>query len=433
MTEEAVAYIKKNISHLTSHYKNGEDPKKWLRAELKKNPFVEVDALEIEDFDLFINTDKPSSNDVMNIKIMYDNLIELNDSFATDERLWAGLAHTVFYDYMLKRWPNNYDENSILNHFFFKGGKPRCYMVNTLARLWWLGKMTYIDDDNDHYKILDYIAHDLNGYGFTLYGSNWSNNKKLRNAFFDAVFEYEKESGNQVGRLLFNEALQHVNALGGIYVIDACSERFIIDNVKDYLHVKYDEMQRETQNNKNNNMRLSGVNKFDNIIRAINLLGGIATPIDLFNKYASISGRELNKDLVTYLKDNIFANSPGSTTYTGKPIFYAIVEDGVRKLKISAEYLTNDNWENRNAFISKQINSLTDEEKIVFNIVTSISKNSFSENEILSYAPQLSVLYPDIEDIEGYLKKNLAKIQTKGLIERYDQTNFKKSFNRKDI
>lgn len=428
MTEEAVAYVKRNISNLTSYYKNGDDPKKWLKMELKKNPFVEIDALEINDFDLFVNTDKPSSNDAMNIKIMYNNLINLNDSFATDERLWAGLAHTVFYDYMLKRWPNHFDEQQILNHFFFSTGKPRCYMVNTLARLWWFGKMTYVEDDENHYKILDYFAHDLNGYGFTLFGSNWSNNPRLRNAFFDAIFEYEKENNTKVGRTLFNEALQHVNALGGIYAIDVCSDRFIVDDVKEYIKRKSLEMQIEADNN----VRISGVNKFDNIIRAINALGGVATIKDMFEKYVSISGRTASKEILDYFKTNLYANCPDSKEYSNKPIFYMVRDNGEIKIKVSGEYLTNDNWDNRNLFIKKQIDSLNDDEKRIFNIITSISKNTFTEDEVLSYSSQLSVLHPEIEDVATYIKDNVISIRYKGLIEKNDAYTYKKSYKGKE-
>nr|MCR5522731.1 hypothetical protein [Clostridia bacterium] len=219
MTFDAIEYIKKNISELTDHYKNGDNPEEWIKKATGKPAFIEVPELEFDDFDLFISESYPSSTDAMNIKLLYSKFSGLNDSFASDERLWAGLAHTVFYDYMRKRWPKDYNCQAILNHFFFNGGRPRCYMINSIARLWWLGKKTiFLEDDNPN-VIIDYISHDINGYAFTLFGSNWSNSERTLKQFFKAVFEFEKESQEKIGRELFNDTLKYTNCLCGIYII----------------------------------------------------------------------------------------------------------------------------------------------------------------------------------------------------------------------
>ena len=114
MTTEAIAYAKKNIDELIPHYKNGEQPSKWLKECLGKDPFVTVEALEFEDFELQVSPSKPSADDAFNTKLLYSKMKTLNDSFASDERLWAGLSHTVFYDYLLKRWPDYFDKSDIL-------------------------------------------------------------------------------------------------------------------------------------------------------------------------------------------------------------------------------------------------------------------------------------------------------------------------------
>lgn len=433
MIEEAVTYIKKNIDSLTYYYENGEDPRNWLKLKIGKNPFVEVDAIEFEDFNLFINPDKPSGDDITNCKILYTNLMQLNDSFASDERLWAGLSHTLFYDYMQKRWPGKTDAKSIINHYFFTS-VPRSYMVNTLAKLWWLGRMTYIEEDEDHFKILDFMAHDINGYAFTLYGSNWSNNKKTRNAFFEALFAYENETNNRVGRELFNEAVQHMNAFCGIYLADSLSDSFIIENIKKYLVVRDNELKKEAEENKANNVRLSGVNKFDNIIKALNSLGGVGTFKEIYDEYLRIQGRDAGKEVAQYLKDNMLSNCiDDDKRYNGKPIFYVIKEDGIDKFKISNEYLTNNNSEKRNQFIEKQIAALSDDEKNLFNILTSIKKDTFSINDIYAYETQFASLHPDIENIREYMFQNINRIRFKGLIELVDKNTFKKSYKKRNV
>ena len=208
MTSKALAYVKNNINELKHHYLNRENPQVWLKEALKEEAFVDTDLFaNLEDFNLELEKAKPASTDVDNIKKIYSNFIELNDSFASDERLWAGLSHTIFYDYVLDRFPlvGKNIGNDILNHFFFRIRKPRCYMVNTLSRLWWIGRLTYCTERENKFELLDYISHDINGYAFTLYGSNWSNNKDTLNSFFNSIFAFEKDHNTTVKRELFEE------------------------------------------------------------------------------------------------------------------------------------------------------------------------------------------------------------------------------------
>lgn len=244
MNTKALEYIKSNISSLTSYYVNGDNPEVWLRERLGESPFTTIEYLEdLPDFELIINENNPSDSDVENIKIFYSNLISLNDSFASDERLWAGLSHTTFYDYLQKRWSFNdsheKQKRDVLNHYFFNNGKQRSYMVNTLARLWWFGRKIYQPDNANPYYILDYISHDINGYGFTLFGSNWSNNSRNIKLFFDAILKFNEEYGMKVGRTLFNEARKYINCLGGIYIIDACEDDFLVDKIFNFLKTNF--------------------------------------------------------------------------------------------------------------------------------------------------------------------------------------------------
>lgn len=428
MTSEALSYVKKNIESLTDYYKKGEDPEKWLRQKLGKQVFKEVDALDFEEFNLILNEDKPSANDVMNIKLIYDNLKGINDSFASDERLFAGLTHTIFYEYCLKRFPNKLEPKDVLNHFFFNGSKPRCYMVNTIARLWWLGRKTYIKDAENPYEALDFIAHDLNGYSFTLFGSNWSNSERTKKLFFDTIFEYEKITGNKVDRDLFNDTMQHVNALCGIYALDACDDQFIKNKVNEYLTKRYIEIIKEKEFNKEQNIKTTGVDRFDNIIKSLNSLGGIASQKEIINAYQNGSGNTASPADVDYILDKIKENNPNSKAYSGKPIFHSIVVDGEIKIKIALEYLTKNNYEHMQEYLKDQINKLIGQEKTVFNIITALKKDKFTFSDVMSYKTQLEQLFPDCPNIEEFIKKGISSLLAKGLLEKQDDS-FKKSYS----
>lgn len=433
MTFDALNYIKKNLTSCLEHYANGDNPEVWLKEAIGTQAFNEVPDLEFDDFSLFINEDSPATTDVPNIKLLYGKLSQLNDSFATDERLWAGLAHTVFYDYMLKRWPGKVDEKSILNHYFFAGSRPRCYMVNSLARLWWIGKKTIDFNQDNPMAILDYIAHDINGYGFTLFGSNWSNSERSLKLFFDAVFSYTDEIGKKVDRELFNDVMQYTNCLCGVYILDACDDAFIRGKIKDYLFSRSEERKQEQIYNQQNNVKTTGVEKLDNIIRALNAIGGHGHFKQILAAYEDITQEKCSHALKEYIKRNLNANCPDVAGFAppNKPLFYRISLGDEKVWKIANEYLVKRNLQNRKALMEDQINNLTDREMIVFNTVSSINAQRFTAADILQYKSALASVYNGIDDIEKLILEGLRSLRSKGLLELVDaeKQTLKKSYS----
>ncbi len=428
MTSEAIAYVKENINSLIEYYKTDSNPEIWLKEKIGRSAFVEINELQFDDFELLNDYESPSSTDVPNSKMLYTKLITLNDSFATDERLWAGLSHTIFYKYMLKRWNYNNDANSILNHFFFNAGKPRCYMVNTIARLWWLSKKTYIASDEDHFQILDYISHDINGYSFTLFGSNWSNSERSLRLFFKAIFKFEEDKALNVGRGLFNDAMKYMNCLCGLFIIDACDDSFIVDKIYSYLEKRNKQLIRNAELNKLNNVKTTGIERLDNIIKALNYIGGRGNITSINKAYEHITNQSLSDASRKYIQENLEKNSPDSPSYNGKPIFYKIYIDNSQIWKISNEYLTRSNYVLFNTFISKQRENLEGFDKIVFNIISAIKGDKISVSSITPYRQQISQLYPEIANFDSELKNALKNIRRKGLIEYIGDNIYKKSY-----
>lgn len=427
MTTEAISYVKKNIDTLLDYYKNGIRPEKWLKEKLKKDAFVTVDILEFDDFELVVSSDKPSADDAFNVKLLYSKMKSLNDSFASDERLWAGLSHTLFYDYLLKRWPGYFAANDILNHFFFNQGKPRCYFVNTLSRLWWLGRKTYSENFDDNWKIMNYISHDINGYAFTLFGSNWSNSIRTLTLFMKAVFKYEEETNEKVYRELFNDALKFTNCLGSIYIIDACDDEFVIEKIYQYILSRSSERTKEAEYNKLNNVRTSGVEKFDNIVKAINKVGGIGSLTDINNAYAELIGKDLSEAQKIYIKESIEECSIDCNAYKGKNIFYKIIVNDKIFWKVANDYLIKDNYQIRNEYTNSQIEALSDNERIVFNTINSIRGDKISLEDIKSFKQQLINAF-NISNFEVFVKENVKNLYRRGLLEKIDNTFYKKTF-----
>lgn len=426
MTSRAIAYVRDNIHVLAHHYINRDNPEIWLKEALKEDAFVSTELFEdVPDFELVLTKTGNENTDIQNIKILYSNFKELNDSFATDERLWAGLSHTVFYNYVLDRYPikESKPENDILNHFFFKLGKPRCYMVNTLSRLWWFGRLLYAPNEENHFKYLDFISHDLNGYAFTLYGSNWSNNNDILNAFFEAIFEFEKDTKTQVKRELFNDAIKYVHCLTGILIVDACDQDFIRSKVYEYLISRSKALAIQLEIDKQQNIKRTGIARLDKIIIALNDIGGMGDTKSIFNSFGAIDNSISDSDK-DYIRDNLKAYSPDAVAEPKGAIFFKTRIGDSYVWRVGVDYLTTSNLERRKNFINNRINLLNDFDKKLFNIINVTKKDRISISEINS----LKLYFGDEDDLEMKIEKSLKVFRENAILEYLGKGEFKKAF-----
>lgn len=89
---------------------------------------------------------------------------KLNPVQASDLRLWAYLAHDVYWEYMRKRWSievaDDGDENAenklvsrIGTRYFFKASKGKAYVRQGIARLYWAAYLTYDEKREDPYEL----------------------------------------------------------------------------------------------------------------------------------------------------------------------------------------------------------------------------------------------------------------------------------------
>lgn len=200
------------------------DNSNWIKNVTNMDDNYGVFKKEFEDFELIISNN-PEKDDLENIKILYFNLKDLTDSQASDERLWAGLCHDKFWNYMQKRWPlpeqKEKQSKYILQHYFFNNGS-RSTVLNGLARLWWYGRLTY-DETNvgNEFELTEYISKDLNGKAYMLFGSNFSRNRRLLRLFLYTIKEFEEENNIILDRITeFNELRKKMVLWSGKFLID---------------------------------------------------------------------------------------------------------------------------------------------------------------------------------------------------------------------
>lgn len=210
--------IKSNLKAWTDNFKL--DSSKWLEAEIDGTLFFDARFGEVNDINLDMSESKAFLTEAKNAQIIYENMKFLSDSQASDERLWAGLCLGPFWNYVKYRW--NIDEkctkDNIVQHFFFGYGPRRSLTRNAIARLWWIGRLTYDENRSDPYELTklvcenaDYIMHVLE--------RNTSNNPMIVRAFLSAIIDARNE-GLIINTDVVGALAKYLNLLGGIYILD---------------------------------------------------------------------------------------------------------------------------------------------------------------------------------------------------------------------
>ena len=246
MKRDSLEFLKSNISVLYGKYYT-EPTNKWIQDVCGEDPFIEYKG--IPDFNLAdLDSDStPGEIDLKNCKILYEKLIFLSESQACDERLWAGLTHTIFYEYMRKRWgygngkkPKSEEKEAgaIRTRFFYKNAGRSGFYRNTLAKCWWVGHNTYDPQNTEnHFEKLDIIgSNDLNSkISEIFYSFNFSSNPNILAAIVDTFREFKEEGKRLLVREHIRPALSYLNAVGGALVIDCLGREDITDILSDII------------------------------------------------------------------------------------------------------------------------------------------------------------------------------------------------------
>lgn len=243
MKQKALDYLKVNMSTLYVNYYREKD-NQWIKDLFDYDPFELF--ITIPDFELMPISDKKGELDLENCKILYSKLINLSESQASDERLWAGLCNSTFYNYVRIRWnyPNlklktpDKDAGAILSRFFFSGGTRAGFYRNTLAKYWWVGHSTYQSAAQNKFELLDALgAEDFSSKVTDLFYSNtFASNPTITKGICKAWKIFSDRGIKLPTREYFRPALQYMNAIGGGILLDVLSEEEIKDLFFEFIH-----------------------------------------------------------------------------------------------------------------------------------------------------------------------------------------------------
>lgn len=231
MSYAGLSTLKQNISGEIYLY-NMDSPKPLLET-LTGKPLIDT-RLDCNQITLKISNS--SDDDFENVKKMYSSLKNvLSDSKAYDERVWAGFAmKDHFWKYINTRWKKGGWKASTIKDRFFYGQHPQTR--NALARLYWIGKMTYDpQNQNDPWHYTQFICTNQR-FIEDILGRNMSDNLNLTKACIDACEHYSSENdGALPNSSQMRELQKYMSILGATYVLDSMDHEILTEKLYNKL------------------------------------------------------------------------------------------------------------------------------------------------------------------------------------------------------
>lgn len=200
-----------------------------LQKELSEAPLKESNY-SLPD-NLVLDASLEGEPEVANIAKFHGAMKKLPHSIACDCRIWAGLTIGPFWQYTRCRWKfdKKITDGKVRDHFLFMGQSKKAYTRNAIARLWWIGDLTYDENRDNPYEITAFTMRDTD-YVVNLLERNFSSNRLIFREFVEAVERGRKE-GLVIGRSEIRELCKYLNLLGGVYVLDALPPGMIRDKI----------------------------------------------------------------------------------------------------------------------------------------------------------------------------------------------------------
>ncbi len=230
MEEDSLLALKSNLPQIVHQFALPDS--EWIKQYFGHSPFIET-KYAVDGFSLDMSQDKPFLTEFENVKRVYNRLNFLSDSQAADERLWAGFCINHFWKYVQYRWDivNKCTVDNVKQHFFFGFGARRSLTRNAIARLWWIGRLTYDSSRKDPYELTQFVCENAD-YIMHILERNTSNSPMLTKSFISAILTARKEgcpiNTNKVGDLS-----KYLNLLGGTYILDCLPEEKIYNKILD--------------------------------------------------------------------------------------------------------------------------------------------------------------------------------------------------------
>ena len=240
-SDAGIEKFKLRFANNLEYYKKADNS--WFLEQFSQEGVLGTYNMDFPDIELICDKKNPKETDFANVKIMFDALKNLNPSDATQEKIWAALAHTTFWNYIKYRKSSDFNSDKVRkieNNFFFLRSLRRSIFIHPLARLWWTGFLTYDEKVSDHYHLTKMFA-DTSSFAsniILLSSNNFLSNKKIMLGFLKGIERAAAEGiriHEQQARYQYVMAAKYFNQLGAVCLLDSLEEEEIASKVYEYL------------------------------------------------------------------------------------------------------------------------------------------------------------------------------------------------------
>tara|TARA_B100000315_G_C14550573_1_gene575558 strand:- start:1017 stop:1757 length:741 start_codon:yes stop_codon:yes gene_type:complete len=217
--------------NIATHLKYYSEPESWLDNGSGPSDWYRESNLTLPD-EINLKSTGGADDDFENAKTIYTAMKGLSLAVAIDERFWAYMTHSTYWDYMRNRWPVekssvNKKEEFIREHYFFMTNKARALTRNGISRLWWFGHVSYDENREDPFELTKVLLK-TQDVAQTLLERSFSRNEMVTKSILACLLEREKENrGNPFHREHFRTVARTLNAVGSVASLDSLAEEDI--------------------------------------------------------------------------------------------------------------------------------------------------------------------------------------------------------------
>lgn len=245
MRQDAIDDLLVNFSVAKEHYMTND--KEWFDARLSAKSGLQLSRFTFKDFSLSCEEgptgrEEYYASDRENVRILYGAMRNLSPAAASDERLWAGLAHTYCWDYVQYRRRQELGsgkDKDIITSYFFTYNPHRSSYIHCLSRLWWAGYLTY-DSTNkeDPFALTDiFTRRAFPSRVLLLASNNFAACRPLTLGMLDAVKELE-DSGVRIEREHLVAPARYLNRISGITLLDCLNRDEVRKLIRGYFETE---------------------------------------------------------------------------------------------------------------------------------------------------------------------------------------------------
>lgn len=215
----------------------------WLDSYFLENgipEYCKTSSIFVPSIELVYSGDsdrEKNMDDFTNTKILYSAYKDkISPIQASDPCLWTALSHLWFNKYINSRWSKNGIVN-VKERYFATTSKSSLTYYNAIARLWWVGHLTYEPEkESTNPWELTQIAFSAQQVQKDLFDQGFCMNKVIVKGLLKALKRIQTERGDFATTVFRNCCDSFLNHYGAVTILDILEAEEVEDIAYNYMH-----------------------------------------------------------------------------------------------------------------------------------------------------------------------------------------------------